>query len=82
MRKLPQGHFDQRNPGEAAGPGAGGDGVECSERHAGRRSRGHSLARRRKSRILLHFGERSQTAIVAAVGGRGDPATRTAPERQ
>ena len=32
MRKLLQGHLDQRSPGEAAGPVAGADGVECSER--------------------------------------------------
>ena len=32
MRKLLQGHLDQRSPGEAAGPVAGADGVERSER--------------------------------------------------
>ena len=32
MRKLLQGHLDQRSPGEAAGPVEGSDGVERSER--------------------------------------------------
>ena len=32
MRKLLQGHLDQRSPGEAAGPVEGADGVERSER--------------------------------------------------
>ena len=32
MRKLLQGHLDQRSPGEAAGPVAGADGVERSQR--------------------------------------------------
>ena len=32
MRKLLQGHLDQRSPGEAAGPVKGSDGVERSER--------------------------------------------------
>ena len=32
LRKLLQGHLDQRSPGEAAGPVAGADGVERSER--------------------------------------------------
>ena len=32
LRKLLQGHLDQRRPGEAAGPVAGADGVERSER--------------------------------------------------
>ena len=32
MRKLLQGHLDQRGPGEAAGPVAGADGVERPER--------------------------------------------------
>ena len=32
MRKLLQGHIDQRSPGEAAGPVEGADGVERSER--------------------------------------------------
>ncbi len=32
MRKLLQGHLDQRGPGEAAGPVEGADGVERSER--------------------------------------------------
>ena len=32
MRTLLQGHLDQRSPGEAAGPVAGADGVERSER--------------------------------------------------
>ena len=34
LRKLLQGHLDQRRPGEAAGPVAGADGVERSERRA------------------------------------------------
>ena len=32
MRKLLQGHLDQRSPGEVAGPVAGADDVERSER--------------------------------------------------
>jgi len=32
LRKLLQGHLDQRSPGEAAGPVAGSDGVERSQR--------------------------------------------------
>ena len=32
MRKLLQGHLDQRSPGEAAGRVAGADGVERSQR--------------------------------------------------
>ena len=32
LRKLLQGHLDQRSPGEAAGPVAGADGVERGER--------------------------------------------------
>ena len=32
MRKLLQGHLEQRSPGEAAGPVEGADGVERSER--------------------------------------------------
>ena len=32
LRKLLQGHLDQRSPGEAAGPVAGADGVERTER--------------------------------------------------
>ena len=32
IRKLLQGHLDQRSPGEAAGPVAGADGVERAER--------------------------------------------------
>ena len=32
LRKLLQGHLDQRSPGEAAGPVEGADGVERSER--------------------------------------------------
>ena len=32
MRKLLQGHLEQRSPGEAAGPVAGADGVERSQR--------------------------------------------------
>ena len=32
MRKLLQGHLEQRSPGEAAGPVEGSDGVERSER--------------------------------------------------
>ena len=32
MRKLLQGHLDQRSPGEAAGPVEGADGVERSQR--------------------------------------------------
>ena len=32
LRKLLQGHLDQRSPGEAAGPVAGADGVERAER--------------------------------------------------
>ena len=34
MRKLLQGHLDQRRPGEAAGPVEGADGVERRERRA------------------------------------------------
>ena len=37
MRKLLQGHLDQRSPGEAAGPVAGADGVERSERRVHQR---------------------------------------------
>ena len=38
MRKLLQGHLDQRRPGEAAGPVAGADGVERRERRAHKRA--------------------------------------------
>ena len=37
MRKLLQGHLDQRSPGEAAGPVEGADGVERSERRVHQR---------------------------------------------
>ena len=37
MRKLLQGHLDQRSPGEAAGPVAGADGVERSQRRVHQR---------------------------------------------
>ena len=37
MRKLLQGHLDQRSPGEAAGPVAGADGVERAERRVHQR---------------------------------------------
>ena len=37
VRKLLQGHLDQRGPGEAAGPVAGADGVERGERRVHRR---------------------------------------------
>ena len=38
MRKLLQGHLDQRSPGEAAGPVEGADGVERSERRVHERA--------------------------------------------
>ena len=38
MQKLLQGHLDQRSPGEAAGPVAGSDGVECRERRVHKRA--------------------------------------------
>ena len=38
MRKLLQGHLDQRRPGEAAGPVAGADGVERRERRVHKRA--------------------------------------------
>ena len=38
MRKLLQGHLEQRSPGEAAGPVAGVDGVERSQRGVHERS--------------------------------------------
>ena len=38
MQKLLQGHLDQRRPGEAAGPVAGSDGVECRERRVHERA--------------------------------------------
>ena len=38
MQKLLQGHLDQRNPGDAAGPVAGSDGVECRERRVHKRA--------------------------------------------
>ena len=38
MQKLLQGHLDQRSPGEAAGPVAGPDGVECRERRVHKRA--------------------------------------------
>ena len=43
LRKLLQGHLDQRSPGEAAGPVAGADGVERSQRRVHERRCGDDL---------------------------------------
>ena len=59
MRKLLQGHLDQRSPGEAAGPVEGADGVERSERRVHERH------------LETTFG----TVEVERLGYRGAPVT-------
>ena len=56
MRKLLQGHLDQRSPGEAAGPVEGADGVDRSQRRV------HERHLEKKSRTPLRWRVPSRQA--------------------